>query len=36
MELVMVFLMVAIVLGITPAIDRGKSVEETWPETSFE
>lgn len=36
MELVMVLLIVAIVLGITPPIDRGKTVEESWPESSFE
>lgn len=36
MELVLVALMIAIVLGITPPIDRGKSVEETWPDASFE
>ncbi len=36
MELVLVVLLIAIVLGITPPIDRGKSVDEIWPESSFE
>lgn len=36
MELVMVLLMIAIVLGITPPLDRGKPVEELWPDSSFE
>jgi hypothetical protein len=36
MELVLVLLMIAIVLGITPPLDRGHPVEEVWPETSFE
>lgn len=36
MELVLVLMMIAIVLGITPPLDRSKSVEEAWPEKSFE
>lgn len=36
MELVLILLVIAIVLGITPPLDRGKSVEEIWPESSFE
>lgn len=36
MELVLVMLVIAIVLGITPPLDRGKPVEEVWPESSFE
>lgn len=36
MELVLVLMVIAIVLGITPPIDRGKSVEEVWPDSSFE
>jgi hypothetical protein len=36
MELVLVVLLIAIVIGIMPPFDRGKSVEETWPEASFE
>lgn len=36
MELIMVLLIFAIVLGITPPLDRSKPVEEYWPESSFE
>jgi hypothetical protein len=36
MELVLVMLVIAIVLGITPPLDRNNSVEEIWPESSFE
>jgi hypothetical protein len=36
MELVLVLLVIAIVLGITPPIERGRAVEEVWPESSFE
>jgi hypothetical protein len=36
MELVLVLMVIAIVLGITPPLDRNKTVEETWPESSFE
>jgi hypothetical protein len=36
MELVLIVLLIAIVIGITPPIDRGKSVEEIWPDASFE
>lgn len=38
MELVLVLalLVIALVLGITPPIDRGSKVEEIWPESSFE
>ncbi len=36
MELVLVMLVIAIVLGITPPLERGNSVEEVWPDTSFE
>jgi hypothetical protein len=36
MELVVVLMVIAIVLGITPPIDRGTSVEEVWPDSSFE
>ena len=36
MELVMVLLIFAIVLGITPPLDRGKAVEESWPDSPFE
>ena len=38
MELILVLalLMIALVLGITPPIDRGSKVEEVWPESSFE
>lgn len=35
-ELVLVMLMIAIVLGITPPLSRSKPVEESWPESSFE
>jgi hypothetical protein len=36
MELVLVLLVIAIVLGITPPIDRESTVEERWYESSFE
>lgn len=36
MELVLVLLVFAIVLGITPPLDRGKTVEEVWPDSAFE
>ena len=36
MGLIVVLLVVVIVLGITPPIERGKSIEEVWPESSFE
>ena len=34
MEMVLVLLVIAIVLGITPPIERGTTVEESWPESS--
>ncbi len=36
LELVIVVLVIAIVLGITPPLDRNNTVEEHWPESSFE
>ena len=36
MELILVLLVIAIVLGITPPLDRSKTVEEFWPDSSFE
>ena len=36
MELVLVLMVIAIVLGITPPLDRSKPVEEVWPDTAFE
>ncbi len=36
MELVLALLVIAIVLGVTPPIDRGSTVEEIWSEPSFD
>lgn len=36
MELVLILMVIAIVLGITPPLDRARTVEESWSETSYE
>lgn len=36
MELVLVLMMIAIVLGITRPFDQNNTIEEAWPESSFE
>lgn len=36
LALVLVAFLIAIVLGITPPIDRSTSVEDGWTEASFE
>lgn len=36
MELVLILLVMAIVLGITRPLERNSTVEESWPEASFE
>ncbi len=36
MELILVLMLIAILLGITPLLDRARSVEESWPDVSYE